>query len=160
MAKTNNDKGNRYGIGFFLKTGRINPSIRGHRKLQQYLKDIEDDLITEHGGLGQMSIKEEILIKTCVEGYGVILLATMFVRKNGIFSRESLKKGDYALVQVLDRSVVAYQNSLRLNLLALEKLRQSGGQRDELNDYIAKKYKKASGTSLKTPLIPLECKKS
>ena len=57
-----------------------------------------------------MSIKEEILIKTCVEGYGIILLATMFSRKYGIFSRESIKKGNFKLVDCLDRSVVAYQN--------------------------------------------------
>ncbi|MBA7662243.1 hypothetical protein ES703_70271 [subsurface metagenome] len=106
-----------------------------------------------------MSIKEEILIKTCVEGYGIILLATMFSRKYGIFSRESIKKGNFKLVDCLDRSVVAYQNSLRLNLLSLESLRKSGAQRDELDEYVREKYKTSPRTSPKTPLIAIEAKK-
>lgn len=40
-----------HGITFWLRTGKVNPSIQGYKKIQKYLADLEAQLIEEGGGV-------------------------------------------------------------------------------------------------------------
>jgi hypothetical protein len=48
-----------HGIAFWLRTGKINPSIRGYKKIQKYLQDLEAQLIEESGGQAQLTAAPE-----------------------------------------------------------------------------------------------------
>jgi hypothetical protein len=128
MAKMSKwDKGNgniTHGLGFFLRTGRISPTVYGHRRLQEYLRDMERALVEEQGGAKQLSIKEELLIKSSMEAYGIILLAAMYCKKHGVLEPKKLKDGIIDLQPILSRSMIAYQNTLRQNLLALSGMKR------------------------------------
>lgn len=52
------------GIYTVLKSGKINPSIRGYRKLQKYLQAIERDLVRDLGGEENLTTAKEILVKS------------------------------------------------------------------------------------------------
>lgn len=109
----------KHGIYFWLKTGRVNPSIRGYKKLQRYLEDMERDLIDLQGGPEKLTAAKEILIKATIEAYGVFLLASMYCKREGILRPDLLKKGIIELQPVLGRQFLAFLNTLRQNLLAL-----------------------------------------
>jgi hypothetical protein len=109
----------KHGIYFWLKSGRINPSVRGHKKLQRYLEDVEADLINCLGGPEKVSAGQEILIKGTIEAYGVILLASMYCKKEGILRPDMFEKGVIELQPVLGKQLLSFLNTVRLNLISL-----------------------------------------
>lgn len=109
----------KHGAYLWLREGKINPSIRGHRKLQKYLRDLEKDLIANLGGLENLTAAKEILIKSTIEGYGFVLLACMYCKKNSVIRPDKWRKGVIELQPVLGRQFVAFMNTIRQNLLAL-----------------------------------------
>lgn len=109
----------KHGAYLWLKTGKINPSIRGHRKLQKYLRDLEKDLINDFGGPENLSAAKEILIRTVIEAYGFILLSSMYCKREGILRPDRLKKNVVELQPVLGHQFIAFMNTIRQNLLAL-----------------------------------------
>lgn len=113
-----------HGIGFFLRTGRISPTVYGHRRLQEYLRDVERALVEEQGGAKLLSVKEELLIKSTMEAYGIILLAAMYCKKYGVLEPAKLKEGIIELQPILGKSMIAYQNTIRQNMLALGGMRR------------------------------------
>jgi len=118
-----------HGIGTFLRSKKINPSIRGYKKLQEYLLQMENTLILEQCDPGMLTAREEILIKGLVEAYGVMLLGSMFVKKYGVLSPSKAKQGELEFQHILGKSMVAFQNTIRQNVLALESIRRENGNK-------------------------------
>lgn len=108
-----------HGAFLWLREGKINPSIRGHRKLQQYLRDLEKNLINDLGGPKQLTAAKEILIKTTIEAYGFILLATMYCKKYSVLRPDKARRNIIELQPVLGHQFIAFMNTVRQNLLAL-----------------------------------------
>ena len=129
----------KHGIHFWLRTGRINPSIRGYKKLQQYLKDIENDLIECQGGQEKLTAAQEILIKSTIEAYGVILLASVYCKRDGILRPDKAKEGVVELQPVLSNQFLAFMNTIRQNLLALGLDRKDADNVLDLKAYLEKK---------------------
>lgn len=134
-----NDKKVSHGVHSWLKTGRINPSIRGYKKLQKYLEDMEKNLIEDLGGLSELTAAKEILIKGTVEAYGVLFLATMYCKKEGILRPDLLKKGIVSLQPVLGNQFLAFLNTCRQNLTALG-LDRKQAEETSLAEYVDENY--------------------
>lgn len=133
------------GVHSWLKTGRINPSIRGYKKLQKYLQDIERDLVEMQGGPGKLSAAKEILIKSVVEAYGVLFLSSMYVKRHGILRPDMLKKGVVELQPVLGKQFIAFMNTIRQGLLALGLDGAEADKMLDIKDYIELKAEKPEG---------------
>jgi len=139
------------GISFYLRTGRLNPSVRGRRKLQQYLREIERDLIAMQGGVDHVTTAREILIKGTIEAFGVVLLAAMYCRRKGVLRPDRLKEGVLELQPVLGHQFLAFLNTIRQNLIALGlDSRKAEGILD-LGRYLAEK--KSAAGKLAEPLL-------
>ena len=131
----------KHGIDFWIRTGKVNPSIRGHRKLQQYLEKIEAELIEDQGGPGELTAAKEILIKSVIEAYGVILLASMYCSKEGILRPDKAKEGIVELQPVMGSQLLAFMNTIRQNLLALGLDRRDAEKVLNLGAYLEAKGK-------------------
>lgn len=130
------------GVYSWLKTGRINPSIRGYKKLQKYLQDIEHDLVEMQGGPGKLTAAKEILIKSVVEAYGVLFLSSMYVKKHGILRPDMMKKGVIELQPVLGKQFIAFMNTIRQGLLALGLDGPEADKMLDIKDYLELKVEK------------------
>jgi hypothetical protein len=129
-----------HGVYFWLKTGRINPSIRGFRKLQNYLESMEKDLIESQGGAEHLTPAREILIKATIEAYGVVLLASMYCKREGILRPDRLKEGVIELQPVLGRQMLNFMSLLKQNLVALGLDPREAEKAFDVVDYAEKKY--------------------
>jgi len=134
------DKRLSHGIYSWLKTGRINPSIRGYKKLQRYLEDIEKNLIDDLGGPENLTAAKEILIKGTIEAYGVVFLATMYCKKYSILRPDKARKNVLELQPVLGHQFIAFMNTIRQNLIALGLDRKRADEALDLGKYVAEKY--------------------
>lgn len=123
------DKRVTHGVVTFLHSKKLNPSIRGYKKLQEHLLTMENSLSLEQCDAGMLTAREEILIKGTVEAYGIVLLGGMFVKKYGILSPSKAKKGELEYQHILAKSMIAYQNTIRQNILALESIRRENGRK-------------------------------
>ena len=108
-----------HGIKFWLRHGKINPSIRGYKKLQKFLEDLERQLIKEQGGAERLTAAREMLIRSTIRGYGVILLTEMYVAKYSVIRPDMAKLGVLQYQPILERSYWGAQQQIRQNLLAL-----------------------------------------
>jgi hypothetical protein len=132
----------------YLRTGKINPSIRGFRKLQRYLEDIEKELIDDLGGQERVSAGQEILIKATVEAYGVIILSSMYCKKEGILRPDMAEKGVIELQPVLGKQFLAFMNTIRQNLLALNLTEGQAKEKLDYEKYVEETYgKKGKGNA-------------
>ena len=141
-GKDKKKKRSKHQIYFWLKTGRINPSVRGYKKLQQYLKDMERDLIELQGGPEKITVAKEILIKGTIEAYGVLLLASIYCKREGILRPDMLEKGIVELQPVLGRQFLAFLNTLRQNLVALGLEKTEAEEVFDIHKYVKEKYGK------------------
>jgi len=128
-----------HGITTWLKTGRLNPSIRGHRKLQAYLKQLERDLSECQG---EMTAAREILIKGTLEAYGVLLLASLYCKEAGILRPDQKRRGIIELQPVLGQQFLAFLNTIRCNLVALGLDRKAADKVIDLEAYAKARYGK------------------
>jgi len=108
-----------HGIQFWLRTGKVNPSIRGYKKIQKYLMDLERQLIEDSGGEKELTAAKEIIIRSTIRAYGVVLLSELYVSKYSILRPDNAKKGILAFQPVLERSYMNILGQIRQNLLAL-----------------------------------------
>ena len=112
-------KGLTHGITFWLRTGRINPSIRGYKKIQKYLLELETQLISDSGGLDDLTAAKEILIRTTIRGYGVIMLAELYASRYSVVRPDQAKAGVLAFQPVLEKGYIGILAQIRANLIAL-----------------------------------------
>jgi hypothetical protein len=138
----------RHGITTWLRTGKINPSIRGHKKLQKTLRDIEADLIKDLGGRETLTTTQEILVKATCECFGVLILATMYCKKYSVLRPDKAKDGIIEFQPVLGNQFIAFMNTLRQNLVVLGLERKKADEvlaPYEIIDEEAKQGKKDEG---------------
>jgi hypothetical protein len=107
------------GINFWLRTGRINPSVRGYKKIQKYLFDLEAQLIEQVGGPANLTAGKEILVRSTIRAYGVIMLAELFASKYSVVRPDQAKVGVLAFQPVLEKGYIGILAQIRANLLAL-----------------------------------------
>jgi len=128
------NKNIKHGIHTWLDKGRINPSIRGHKKLQKYLEDMESQLKDMQGG--SMTAAKQILIKSTIEAYGVILLASVYCKDAGILRPDKKEQGIIELQPVLGNQFLAFMNTIRQNLIALGLDKKEAEEVMDLETYI------------------------
>ncbi len=127
-------KNPKHGVYSWLDQGRINPSVRGHRKLQKYLEDMEAQLQDMQGGT--MTAAKQILIKSTVEAFGVVLLASVYCKDAGILRPDKRKNGVIELQPVLGNQFLAFMNTIRQNLIALGLDKKEAEEVLDLDTYI------------------------
>lgn len=99
----------RHGGYSFLTTGQL-PQHRAY--LLRYLSDCRQGLIDDLGGFQRLTTGQSILIDRVIGKLGISRLIEEHTKENGAIQRDRL-------APVLERSYLAYSNSLRLDLLAL-----------------------------------------
>jgi len=129
----------RHGIPFWLRTGKVNPSIRGYKKIQRYLMDLEAQLIEDSGGQVQLTAAKEILIRSTIRAYGVVMLAELYAGKYSILRPDDVKRGVMTFQPILERSYANIFGQVRQNLVALGLERREPVAMDVL-EYVAKTY--------------------
>ena len=139
-----------HGVYSWLQTGRINPSIRGYKKLQKYLEGMEKGLIDDSGGLENMTAAKEILIKATIEAYGVLFLASIYCKREGILRPDKMKRGIIELQPVLGHQFIAFMNTIRQNLLALGIDQRKADEALDLGKYVQERY--GNGKEKRSPV--------
>ena len=110
----------KHGIYTWVKHGQL-PSIRGKRKIQKILEELEKGLMADYGGPESLSTAQEILIRSTVKALGVPFLIELFINKYGPVMQ---KGGALELHPILGRSYLGFLNTIRQNLLALKDLKK------------------------------------
>jgi len=128
-----------HGIYTWLRHGKINPSVRGHRRLQRYLKDIRADLIADLGGPDKLTAGKEALLEMTVQAMGVLLLAGAYCQQYSILRPDLAKRGILELQPILGKSYVAYLNTIRMNLVTLG-LDAKEDEEEGLASYVKRVY--------------------
>jgi hypothetical protein len=90
-----------------------------------------EEFESEHTVDGKISPGARALIMGTCEAEGVVMLIGSYLRKYGVLDHRAVKRGSLELSPLLSRSWLAYQNTIRQNVLALEALKNSRGQHAE-----------------------------
>jgi len=146
-----------HGIKFWLRTGKVNPSIRGCKKIQKYLADLETQLIEEGGGQANLTAAREILIRSTIRGYGVIMLAELYASRHSVVRPDQAKHGVLAFQPVLEKGYIGILAQIRANLLALGLDKRSPAEPDVLTfvaEFDRKKAEQAALDAKKRPEMP------
>jgi len=112
-------KSEKHGVYIWLRDGRISPSVRGYKRMRRYLREMERSLFEMQGGPDRVTPAKEILIKSTIEAYGVLLLASIFCREHGVVRPDRLKEGVVELQPVMGAQFLAFMNTCRQNLVTL-----------------------------------------
>ena len=89
-----------------------------------------------------MTAAKEILIKATIEAYGVLFLASMYCKREGILRPDKAKKNIIELQPVLGHQFIAFMNTIRQNLLALGIDKNKAEEGLDLGKYVEEKYGK------------------
>ena len=116
----------KHGIVTWLKSGQVNPSIRGFRRIQRYLREIKRDLVADLGGPERLTAAQEILVEGTIQAYGVLLLAGAYTSKHSILRPDAIARGIIELQPVLGKQYIAFLNVIRMNLVVLGLDRKKG----------------------------------
>jgi len=149
MSKEDKNRGHFkpiHGVDGLIKRGRL-PSLRGKRKVQKALNEIEAKLVAELGGWEDISPQQEILLRSTMTCYAVVLLTQLFVNKYGPLRPDEARKGVLSYHPLLERTLATYINTCRLNLEKLfpQGLARAKAEEESLYDYIARKYGNGPG---------------
>ena len=123
-----------------LKTGDF-PQKR--RAVRDYLTSIRAGLVKDFGPTeDDLSTAQVVLIDRIISKMSVVRLIEEHIRDSGnIFNAEG------GLVGSLKESYLAFNNSVRLSLLALDKLDRQRDQETDIDSYIAETYGSKGGES-------------
>ena len=141
----------KHGISIWIREGRISQSVRGSKRLRRYLADLEHGLIEMQGGQDKITPAREILIKTTIEAYGVLLLASIFCREHGVVRPDRLSEGVVELQPVMGHQFLAFMNTCRQNLVTLGMDTHKADEILDLGRYIEAKDNERSGPAVKAP---------
>jgi len=145
-----------HGIEYWLRTGKVNPSIKGYRKVQRYLADLERRLVEDSGGEANLTAQREILIRTTIRAYGVIALAELYAGRFSVVRPDQAKYGVLTFQPILERAYSSFLSQIRANL-ALLGLDRRSAEATPLEAILAD-Y--APGGRLAGPAAPLEAHES
>jgi hypothetical protein len=110
----------KHGVQAYLKGGRL-PSGRAWRRAQAEIDKLRLDLVRQYGG---PLIRPDVaaLVESAIEALTVQRLSALYIRKAGLFRRDSLNNGALELHPVLSGQFLAYHNAVRLNLESAARL--------------------------------------
>ena len=134
-----------HGIRSFLRTGRISPSVRGFRRIRRYLKEIERRLVSDLGGGENLTAAQEILVKSTLQAFGVVLLTAAYSERHSIFREDKMREGTLELQPVFSNQYLAFINTIRQNLALLGLERQKVDEILDLKKYLEIKAKEKEG---------------
>ena len=120
--KTTQNKGDgrvTAGVKLWLRTAKINPSVRGHRRLEAYLRLTEQNFVQDLGGPDNMTTAQEVLLKGTMQALGVLLLAGAYCQKYSILRPDQAAKGVIELQPCLGQQYLSFLNTIRQNLVVL-----------------------------------------
>lgn len=109
----------KHGVYLWLKSGIISPSIRGHKRIQKFLRDTEQELLRDMGGQNRVTMAQQILIQSTMQAYGIYLLMQAWVSGHSIIREDLAEKGILELQPMLGKSFLSYMNTIRQNLQVL-----------------------------------------
>jgi len=118
----------------FLTTGRL-PEHRVH--IRRYLTNCREGLIADHGGESNLSTSQALLIDRVISKLGCIRCIEEHIRENSVMVGQELAPS-------LKSSYLAFNNSVRLDLLALG-LEKKLEDVTSLDKYVKEKYGKKEG---------------
>jgi hypothetical protein len=140
-----------HGVYSWLRTGKVNPSIRGHRRIQRYLREIKADLIKDLGGPENLTAAKEVLVEATIQAYGVLLLATAYTARYSILDPVQARRGILSAQPILSHQFVAFMNTIRQNLMALGLDKRKGDDaltiQDVIREFDERKAKSAGDSS-------------
>jgi len=126
MAENKQDQRMTHGVYSLLRKGKM-PSLRGIRRAKKDANDLEIALRKHYGGkAGELTPPQEALAHTIMQMYRVSRLIELFINQTGVPMRPGpLKEGELELQPVLAKNYIAYANTMRQNLMALEQLQDT-----------------------------------
>lgn len=77
------------------------------------------DLVRDLGGQETLTTAQEVLVKTTVQAYGVLLLAGAYTQRYSILDPVKARRGILELQPCLGHQFIAFLNTVRQNLVAL-----------------------------------------
>ncbi len=111
----------------FLTSGRL-PEHRVH--VRRYLTNCRRGLIADHGGEENLSTAQALLIDRVISKVGCLRCIEEYIRENSVMVGQELAPS-------LKASYLAFNNSVRLDLLALGIEKKAGKQKTKLEEIIA-----------------------
>lgn len=106
----------KHGIEVFKRTGEFHPSIRGRQRLKRELEQLRDDILS---AIPSLTPQKELLLNETMRIVGCLWLAGLYMSKVGLFRESKLKDGILEPQPFVSSTLLAMENTLRLNLLAL-----------------------------------------
>ena len=71
----------------------MNPSIKGYKKIQKHLQDLETQLIEEGGRQANLTTAREILISSTVRAFSVVMLVELYANRYSAVMADQAKAG-------------------------------------------------------------------
>jgi len=106
----------KHGITYFKRTGEFHPSLRGRQRLRKELEQLRNDI---RSAIPALTPQKELLLNETMRIVGCLWLAGLYMGKVGLFLEPKLAQGILEPQPFISSTLLAMENSLRLNLLAL-----------------------------------------
>jgi len=116
----------RHGVYSWLRSKR-GTTDRASKATMREVGKLLEEFEAEHQVDGKLSPGARALIRGTCEAEGVVMLIGLYLRKYGVLDNRAAKRGTLELTPLLSKSWLAYQNTIRQNVLALEQLKASRG---------------------------------
>jgi hypothetical protein len=110
----------KHGIYAYLDGGKL-PSGRVWKRELAKLNRTREDLILEFGG-ERIKPSVRALVESAMEALTIQRLSLLYIKRGGIIRRDSLRKGNLQLHDVLSGQFISYGNAVRLNLEAAARM--------------------------------------
>jgi len=120
----------RHGVYSWLRSKR-GTTDRASKATIREVGKLMGEFEAEHTVDGKISPGARALIMGTCEAEGVVMLIGTYLRKYGVLDNRAAKRGTLELTPLLSKSWLAYQNTIRQNVLALEQLKASRGHGPE-----------------------------
>lgn len=120
----------RHGVYSWLRSKR-GTTDRASRATLREVGKLMEEFESEHTVDGKISPGARALIMGTCEAEGVVMLIGGYIRKHGVLDHRAEKRGSLELSPLLSKSWLAYQNTIRQNVLALEELKRTRANNQE-----------------------------
>jgi len=147
----------RHGVYSWLRSKR-GTTDRASKATIREVGKLMGEFEAEHTVGGKISPGARALIMGTCEAEGVVMLIGTYLRKYGVLDNRAAKRGTLELTPLLSKSWLAYQNTIRQNVLALEQLKASRGHNPEGPDLNAIRAEYEVGPATDAPGCPVEAR--
>jgi len=106
----------KHGIIHFKRTGEFHPSLRGRQRLRKELEALGNEI---RSAIPSLTPQKELLLNETLRVTACLWLGGLYLSKVGLFKESKLKDGVLEPQPFVSSTLLALENTLRLNLLAL-----------------------------------------